>query len=162
MADIRSRNVYSRRAVLTAAAAAIPAFSQSKNANLAGGSNLELGTFSVSLTVKDLKASQEFYQKLGFKVFAGQPSGRYLIMRNGEATLGLFQGMFEKNILTFNPGWDRNAQKKEAFTDVRELQRQLKAAGVPIQTPVDETTKGPGSLIVVDPDGNPILLDQHV
>jgi lactoylglutathione lyase len=162
MADIRSRNVYSRRAVLTAAAAAIPAFSQSKNAYLAGGSNLELGTFSVSLTVKDLKASQEFYQKLGFKVFAGQPSGRYLIMRNGEATLGLFQGMFEKNILTFNPGWDRNAQKKEAFTDVRELQRQLKAAGVPIQTPADETTKGPGSLIVVDPDGNPILLDQHV
>src|SRR5947208_2032335 len=120
MADIRSRNVYSRRAVLTAAAATIPAFAQSKNANLAGGSNLELGTFSVSLTVKDLKASREFYEKLGFKVFAGQPSGGYLIMRNGEATLGLFQGMFEKNMLTFNPGWDSSSQKKSSFTDVRD------------------------------------------
>ena len=162
MAKVRSRNLHTRRAVLTATVAAIPAFSQSKSANLTGGNNLELGTFSLSLAVKDLKTSKEFYEKLGFKVFAGQPSGGYVILRNGDATIGLFQGMFEKNILTFNPGWDSNAQKKAAFTDVRELQRQLKAAGVPIVKPADETTKGPGSFFVTDPDGNQILFDQHV
>ena len=162
MGNIRSRNLHTRRAVLTAAVAAIPAFSQSKNANLTGGSNLELGTFSLSLAVKDLKVSKEFYEKLGFKVFAGQPAGGFVILRNGEATIGLFQGMFDKNILTFNPGWDSNAQKKAVFTDVRDLQRQLKAAGVPIVKEADETTKGPGSFVVMDPDGNQILVDQHV
>src|SRR2546430_11035815 len=123
---------------------------------------MELGTFSISLTVKDIEASKRFYEKLGFKVFAGNQSQNWLIMKNGEHAIGLFQGMFEKNILTFNPGWDSNAQKLASFTDVREIQRELKAQGVEIATEADETTKGPASLFVIDPDGNQILLDQHV
>jgi len=123
---------------------------------------MDLGTFSISLAVKDIAASRSFYEKLGFKAFAGDASQHWLILKNGDHTIGLFQGMFEKNILTFNPGWDSNAQKLDAFTDVRDLQRQLKAQGIALQTEVDETSSGPASFVVVDPDGNPILVDQHV
>ena len=123
---------------------------------------MNLGAFSVSLTVKDLAASKAFYEKFGFRSFMGDPSKNWLIMKNGDHVIGLFHGMFDKNILTFNPGWDSNAQKLPAFTDVRELQRQLKAQGVKMATEADETTTGPASFIAVDPDGNPILVDQHV
>lgn len=123
---------------------------------------MELGTFSISLAVKDLEASRSFYEKFGFKVFAGNAAQNLLILKNGDHVIGLFQGMFEKNILTFNPGWDSNAQPLASFTDVRELQRQLKAAGVQLQTEADENTSGPASFIAVEPDGNPILVDQHV
>jgi lactoylglutathione lyase len=123
---------------------------------------MELGTFSVSLAVQNLEASRRFYESLGFTAFAGDPSQNWLIMKNGDHAIGLFQGMFEKNILTFNPGWDRNAQPLSTFTDVRELQRQLRARGVPLMSEADESTTGPGSFMVVDPDGNTILVDQHV
>ena len=122
---------------------------------------MNLGAFSVSLAVRDLAASQAFYEKLGFAPFAGDAAQNWLILRNGGCVIGLFQGMFEKNILTFNPGWDQNAQPLAAFTDVRELQRRLKAAGVPLVQEADETTTGPASFVVADPDGNPILFDQH-
>ena len=114
---------------------------------------MELGNFSISLTVKDIDTSKKFYEKFGFKVFAGDASQNWLILKNGNHAIGLFQGMFEKNILTFNPGWDSNAQPLASFTDIRDLQRQLKA---------DESTTGPASFIALDPDGNPILVDQHV
>lgn len=123
---------------------------------------MELGAFSVSLTVKDLAASKAFYQKLGFSVFAGEESQNWLIMKNGAHAIGLFQGMFERNTLTFNPGWTGDAQPLDTFTDVRELQRRLKAAGVAFVTEADESTTGPASFVVTDPDGNPILIDQHV
>jgi lactoylglutathione lyase len=123
---------------------------------------MELGAFSISLTVKDLEASRAFYQKFGFTVFGGDAAQNWLIMKNGDHVIGLFQGMFEKNILTFNPGWNQNARKLDAFTDVRELQRQLKAQGVQLVSEADESTTGPASFIAVDPDGNPILVDQHV
>ena len=123
---------------------------------------MDLGAFSVSLAVKDLKASKAFYEKFGFAEFAGEAAQGWLIMKNGDHAIGLFQGMFEKNILTFNPGWDSDAQPLAAFTDVREIQRQLKAQGVRLQQEADEGTTGPASLIAVDPDGNPILVDQHV
>src|SRR5262252_5258461 len=123
---------------------------------------MELGAFSISLAVKDLGTSRAFYEKFGFKAFAGDASKNWLILKNGDHVIGLFQGMFEKNIMTFNPGWNSNAQKLEAFTDVRELQRQLKAQGVQLTTEADESTTGPASFIAVDPDGNPILVDQHV
>ena len=123
---------------------------------------MELGAFSVSLAVKDLDASRSFYEKLGFAVFAGHPAKNYLILKNGDCVIGLFQGMFEKNILTFNPGWDGNARELDSFTDVRELQRRLKAAGMQLVHEADESTTGPASFIAVDPDGNPILVDQHV
>jgi len=123
---------------------------------------MQLGVFSISLTVKDIEASRAFYEKFGFKVFGGNAAHNWLILKNGDHIIGLFKGMFEKNILTFNPGWDTNAQKLASFTDVRELQRQLKAQGVEFQTEADESTTGPASFIVVDPDGNPILVDQHV
>jgi catechol 2,3-dioxygenase-like lactoylglutathione lyase family enzyme len=123
---------------------------------------MELGNFSVSLTVKDLAASKAFYEKLGFGAFAGDATQNWLILKNGDVVIGLFQGMFKKNILTFNPGWDINCQTLPAFTDVRELQRRLKAQGVQFEQQADETTTGPASFIVVDPDGNPILVDQHV
>ena len=122
---------------------------------------MELGAFSISLAVKDLQASKTFYEKFGFAAFAGNAES-WLIMKNGPHAIGLFQGMFEKNILTFNPGWDSEAQKLGAFTDVRDLQRQLKAAGVQLATEADEATTGPASFVAVDPDGNPILVDQHV
>ena len=121
-----------------------------------------LGAFSVSLNVKDIQTSKSFYENLGFQVFGGDLSQNWLIMKNGSCTIGLFKGMFEKNILTFNPGWDENATKLDSFTDVRELQRQLKAKGIKIETEADEEVSGPGSFVVVDPDGNPILVDQHV
>ena len=123
---------------------------------------MDLGTFSISLAVKNLEASRSFYEKLGFQVFAGDASQNWLILKNGDHAIGLFQGMFEKNILTFNPGWDSSAQKLDVFTDVRDLQRQLKAKGVALQTEADETSTGPASFMIVDPDGNPILIDQHV
>ena len=123
---------------------------------------MELGAFSISLTVKDVEASRGFYEKLGFKAFHGDVSQNWLIMKNGDHVIGLFQGMFEKNILTFNPGWNANAQALESFTDVRELQRQLKARGVEFESEADENTTGPANFIVVDPDGNPILIDQHI
>lgn len=123
---------------------------------------MELGTFSISLAVKDLGASKQFYEKFGFKVFAGDASQNWLILKNGDHVIGLFQGMFDKNILTFNPGWDSNAQKLANFTDVRELQRQLKAQGVQLVSEADEQTTGPASFVAVDPDGNPVLVDQHV
>lgn len=123
---------------------------------------MELGAFSVSLAVKDIHASKEFYEKLGFTFFGGDISQNWVILKNGEHVIGLFQGMFEKNMLTFNPGWDQNTQKLDAFTDVREIQKQLKAQGVELMTEADESTTGPASIILADPDGNPILLDQHV
>lgn len=123
---------------------------------------MELGTFSISLAVKDIQTSLKFYEKLGFTAFFGDPAQNWVILKNGDHAIGLFQGMFEKNILTFNPGWDGNAQKLSTFTDVRELQRQLKAQGVQLVTEADESTTGPASLMIADPDGNTILLDQHV
>ncbi len=123
---------------------------------------MELGAFSVSLAVKDLQASKAFYEKLGFTSFAGDPSQNWLILKNGDHVIGLFQGMFERNLLTFNPGWNQNAQKLERFTDVRELQRRLKAQGVTMLLEADERTTGPASFMVSDPDGNPVLIDQHV
>jgi len=123
---------------------------------------MELGAFSVSLAVKDIAASKLFYEKLGFTVFGGNQQHNWLIMKQGAHIIGLFQGMFEKNILTFNPGWNQDAQPLASFTDVRELQRRLKADGITMTTEADENTTGPASFIVVDPDGNPILVDQHV
>jgi lactoylglutathione lyase len=123
---------------------------------------MQLGAFSISLAVKNIEASKTFYKKFGFKVFCGDASKNWLILKNGDHVIGLFQGMFEKNILTFNPGWDSNAQRLSTFTDVRDLQRQLKAQGVALQTEADESTTGPASFVAVDPDGNQILVDQHV
>jgi lactoylglutathione lyase len=124
--------------------------------------SMELGAFSISLAVKDIHASKAFYEKLGFEVFGGDISQNWLILKNGQHVIGLFQGMFEKNMLTFNPGWDQDAQNLDSFTDVRELQRQLKAEGIELITEADESTKGPAYMMLVDPDGNPILVDQHV
>lgn len=123
---------------------------------------MELGAFSVSLAVKDIEASRAFYETLGFRQFGGDASQGWLILKNGAHVIGLFQGMFEKNMLTFNPGWDQDAQPVAGFTDVRELQRRLKAKGVSLLQEADESTTGPASLVVIDPDGNPILLDQHI
>jgi lactoylglutathione lyase len=123
---------------------------------------MDLGAFSVSLAVKDLSASKAFYQRFGFEEFGGDASQNWLIMKNGDHVIGLFQGMFERNMLTFNPGWDQNANRLPAFTDVRELQRGLKEQGVQLVTEADETTTGPASIMAVDPDGNPVLIDQHV
>ena len=123
---------------------------------------MELGAFSISLAVKDLEASRAFYEKFGFTVFGGDAAQNWLILKNGDCVIGLFQGMFEKNILTFNPGWNQNAGKLDTFTDVRELQRQLKAQGVQLQTEADESTTGPAYFVALDPDGNEILVDQHV
>ena len=123
---------------------------------------MDLGSFSVSLAVRDLEASRAFYEHLGFAVVGGEASENWLILRSGTHTIGLFQGMFERNILTFNPGWDDQAKPLDAFTDIRELQRQLKAAGVEFVTEADESSEGPASFMAVDPDGNPILVDQHV
>jgi predicted enzyme related to lactoylglutathione lyase len=123
---------------------------------------MKLGAFSVSLAVKDIEASKLFYQKLGFSVFAGDQSQNWLIMKNGDYAIGLFQGMFDKNILTFNPGWNSDAQPIKEFTDIRELQRQLKESGVEMITEAEESSTGPASFMIVDPDGNTILFDQHV
>lgn len=123
---------------------------------------MELGAFSISLTVKNIEASRAFYEKFGFQVFGGDASQNWLILKNGDCIIGLFQGMFDKNILTFNPGWDNNARQLDKFMDIRELQQQLKAQGVTFESEADENTTGPASFVVIDPDGNPILLDQHV
>lgn len=122
---------------------------------------MQLGAFSISLAVKDLAASRAFYEVFGFTRFAGDGT-RWQMMRNGPHVIGLFQGMFERNVLTFNPGWDQDAQAVPTFTDVRELQRRAKAAGLPLVSEADETTTGPASFVAVDPDGNPLLVDQHV
>jgi catechol 2,3-dioxygenase-like lactoylglutathione lyase family enzyme len=122
---------------------------------------MELGAFSISLTVKDIEASRKFYEKFGFETFGGDASQNWLILKNGDHVIGLFQGMFEKNTLTFNPGWDSSANELDSFTDVRDLQRQLKAKGVELLSEADESTTGPASFVAVDPDGNPILVDQH-
>lgn len=123
---------------------------------------MQLGAFSISLAVKDLAASRAFYEKFGFTAFGGDASQNWLILKNGDHVIGLFQGMFDHNMLTFNPGWDSNARPVENFTDVRELQRQLKAQGVELMAEADETTTGPAYLMAIDPDGNPVLVDQHV
>ena len=123
---------------------------------------MKLGAFSISLNVKDIQASKLFYENLGFTVFAGAINNNYLILKNESTIIGLFQGMFEKNILTFNPGWDENATKLDSFTDVRAIQQQLKNKGIAVATEIDKNTTGPASFVVIDPDGNPILLDQHV
>jgi len=122
---------------------------------------MELGTFSISLTVKDLAASRAFYEKLGFEVSGGNPEHNYLILRNGTHVIGLFQGMFDKNILTFNPGWNHECEEVNPFTDVRAIQKALVEEGVELKETVDETTSGPGHITMIDPDGNPILIDQH-
>ncbi len=123
---------------------------------------MQLGVFSISLAVKDIEASKQFYQKLGFSVFGGNQAHNWLIMKNGDHIIGLFQGMFEGNILTFNPGWNSDAQPIGPFTDVRELQRQLKAQGLTLTSEADEGTTGPASFTLTDPDGNAILVDQHL
>ena len=122
---------------------------------------MNLGAFSLSLAVKDLASSREFYEKLGFESFGGDPQQNWLILKNGDHVIGLFQGMFEENILTFNPGWDQGGKEIESFTDVRELQRELKNRGIALTSEADETTTGPASLMISDPDGNLILIDQH-
>ena len=123
---------------------------------------MELGAFSISLAVSDIRASKAFYEKLGFELFGGDISQNWLILKNGDHVIGLFQGMFERNLLTFNPGWDSDARELDAFTDVRDLQRILKEQGVAFVSEADEGTTGPASFVIVDPDGNPILVDQHV
>jgi catechol 2,3-dioxygenase-like lactoylglutathione lyase family enzyme len=123
---------------------------------------MQLGAFSISLSVKDIAASRAFYEKFGFEAFGGNQDENWLILKNGDTVIGLFQGMFEGNLLTFNPGWDQSAQPVEPFTDVREIQRRLKAQGVALAPEADETTTGPGYFSAVDPDGNVILVDQHV
>jgi catechol 2,3-dioxygenase-like lactoylglutathione lyase family enzyme len=122
---------------------------------------MNLGSFSVSLAVKDIAASRDFYASLGFEEAGGDIEQNWLILRNGDHVIGLFQGMFERNVLTFNPGWDQQCNETEAFTDVRVLQKSLKESGISLISEADESTEGPGSFMVVDPDGNPILVDQH-
>ena len=123
---------------------------------------MKLGAFSVSLNVKDIQASKTFYETLGFAVFAGDIERNYLIMKNGDSIIGLFQGMFEQNILTFNPGWDQNAKTLESYDDVRTIQKHLKTNAVKLEKETDDSTSGPASIVFFDPDGNTILIDQHV
>ena len=123
---------------------------------------MKLGAFSVSLAVKDIHKSKAFYEKLGFTPFAGEIEKNYLIMKNGNALVGLFQDMFDKNILTFNPGWDESANKLKDFTDVRDIQKHIKSNQIPLITEADESSSGPASFVILDPDGNPVLIDQHV
>lgn len=123
---------------------------------------MKLGVFSISLAVKDINSSKEFYENLGFTVFYGEITQKWLIMKNGNAIIGLFQDMFENNILTFNPGWDENGTPVTNFDDIREIQKHLKDKGVKLESEADETASGPASFIVIDPDGNKILVDQHI
>jgi len=146
--------------VVLAACATDPGSSADDSSSPAN--SLDLGNFSVSLTVKDLAASRAFYEKLGFVMFADTTAQNYLILQNGATTVGLFQGMFEKNMLTFNPGWTNKAQTLERFTDVRDIQKTLVSRGIQPLVRADEASSGPASLVLVDPDGNPILIDQHV
>ena len=143
---------------LMAAAAVVGATVASKSNH----STMKLGAFSVSLSVKDIAASRAFYEKLGFSQVMGNEKQRWLILRNGDTTIGLFQGVFPRNTLTFNPGWNSQNQPLPEFQDVREIQRRLKAQGVKLDAEADEKTKGPASFMLTDPDGNPILFDQHV
>ena len=136
-------------------------FNQSNKVKLKKENNMKLGAFSVSLSVKDINISKQFYEKLGFTVFGGGLEKNYLIMKNENTLIGLFQGMFQGNILTFNPGWDENAKNIEKFDDVRAIQRQLKNNNVKLDSQVDENTNGPASLMITDPDGNVIYIDQH-
>lgn len=122
---------------------------------------MDVGAFSVSLSVKDIEASRDFYQKLGFEPVGGNAEENWLILRNGNHVIGLFKGMFEKNMLTFNPGWDQQCNPTESFTDVREIQRRLREQGLALDSEADESSEGPASLMLTDPDGNPILIDQH-
>jgi catechol 2,3-dioxygenase-like lactoylglutathione lyase family enzyme len=123
---------------------------------------MDLGVFSVSLNVKDIHASMDFYRRFGFEPFGGDPAQNWVILKNGDCIIGLFQGMFEQNILTFNPGWDGSAQPVDGFTDVRDLQKRLREQGVEFATEADESTTGPAHFVAIDPDGNPVLVDQHV
>ena len=123
---------------------------------------MRLGNFSVSLAVRDIAKSRAFYEQLGFQVIGGDQASNWLILQNETSTIGLFQGMFDKNIMTFNPGWDRSGKSLVDFDDVRDIQRQLRNCGLVLTTEADETTTGPASLMLLDPDGNPILIDQHV
>ncbi|MBU3821485.1 VOC family protein [Flavobacteriaceae bacterium XHP0103] len=123
---------------------------------------MKLGNFSVSLSVKNIEASKNFYETLGFKVFAGDMGKNYLIMKNEHTIIGLFQGMFDNNILTFNPGWNANAKKLDSFDDVRSIQKHLKSKGIKLEREADESTSGPENCVLKDPDGNVILIDQHV
>ncbi|MDY7233280.1 VOC family protein [Hyalangium rubrum] len=148
--------------VLTLSGCATAPARQPATAPTSGAALMRLGNFSVSLAVKDLAASRAFYEKLGFRVFGGDQAQNWLIMQNETSTIGLFQGMFDKNILTFNPGWDRNATALADFDDVRELQKTLQARGLTLASAADESSTGPASLMLIDPDGNPILIDQHV
>ena len=122
---------------------------------------MDLGSFSVSLSVKDIKVSLDFYSKLGFEPIGGNVDDNWVILRNGGHVIGLFQGMFDKNVLTFNPGWDQQGKETDEFTDIREIQERLKEAGIALASEADESTTGPASLMVKYPDGNPILVDQH-
>lgn len=122
---------------------------------------MDLGAFSISLAVKDLAASRDFYAKLGFEPIHGDAEDNWLILKNGDHIIGLFQGMFEKNILTFNPGWDQDGKNTATYTDVREIQKALKEQGLELAQEADETGEGPASLMIIDPDGNPVLIDQH-
>ena len=126
------------------------------------GGTMNLGAFSISLNVKDIQKSKSFYEMLGFQVLGGDITQNWLILKNEGCVIGLFQGMFEKNILTFNPGWNQNAENLDSFSDIRDLQKQLKEKGIKLLTEADESSKGPASFTIEDPDGNPILVDQHV
>jgi catechol 2,3-dioxygenase-like lactoylglutathione lyase family enzyme len=151
--------------ILTACTLAVcePKFApQAASSQPAGSRNMSLGNFSVSLTVKDLAASRAFYEKLGFKAVGGNAAKNWLILQNDTSTIGLFQGVFEKNMLTFNPGWDRTGATLPRFDDVRDIQKALKSKGLTLTVSADESTSGPASLMLSDPDGNPILIDQHV
>jgi len=122
---------------------------------------MSIGAFSLSLTVKDIEVSKKFYETLGFKSFAGVLDDKWIIMQNGDVTIGLFEGMFEKNMLTFNPGWNDQAENLESYKDIREIQDELREKGIEFESMVEENTEGPGSFMIIDPDGNPILVDQH-
>ncbi len=141
---------------------AVPGSQSNEASNNTRNADMQLGNFSISLTVKDINASKEFYEKLGFKVSGGDLNRKYVVMQNETSTIGLYQGMFEKNSLTYNPGWDRNKTTLEEFQDVREIQQELKKRGLNPVVAADESTSGPAYLTLVDPDGNPILIDQHV
>ncbi len=141
---------------------AAPSAAPTKSTQTKGDNDMQLGNFSLSLAVKDIAASRAFYEKLGFKVVSGDQSKNWLVLKNESTKIGLFQGMFPKNTLTFNPGWDSDKTTLAAFTDVRDLQKALKASGLTPAPAADESTTGPAYFMVMDPDGNPILFDQHV
>lgn len=133
-----------------------------RNDDTAKKSAVQLGNFSISLTVKDVQASKDFYEKLGFKVSGGDIKRKYVIMQNETSTVGLYQGMFEKNSLTYNPGWDRDCKTLAEYQDVRDIQKELKSRGLTLSLSADESSTGPAFIVLSDPDGNPILIDQHV